>query len=71
MDRGLELPEADDAVRSRHFEVRRSGINGQPMAMDRIDETVTRGTTEVWTLRNGGDMTHNFHVHDVQFRVWT
>ncbi|MFD8477586.1 cupredoxin domain-containing protein [Streptomyces globisporus] len=47
MDRGLELPEADDAVRSRHFEVRRSGINGQPMAMDRIDETVIRGTTEV------------------------
>ncbi|NEE32417.1 multicopper oxidase domain-containing protein, partial [Streptomyces sp. SID7982] len=69
VDRGLELPEADDAVRSRHFELRRSGINGQPMAMDRIDETVTRGTTEVWTLRNGGDMTHNFHVHDVQFRV--
>ncbi|MEU3576954.1 multicopper oxidase domain-containing protein [Streptomyces globisporus] len=69
VDRGLELPEADDAVPSRHFEVRRSGINGQPMAMDRIDETVTRGTTEVWTLRNGGDMTHNFHVHDVQFRV--
>ncbi len=23
----------------------------------------------MWTLRNGGDMTHNFHVHDVQFRV--
>lgn len=68
-DRGLELPDADDAVRSRPFELRRSGINGQPMAMDRIDETVTRGTTEVWTLRNGGDMTHNFHVHDVQFRV--
>ncbi|MEV6792593.1 multicopper oxidase domain-containing protein [Streptomyces sp. NPDC051320] len=30
---------------------------------------VTRGTTEVWTLHNGGDMTHNFPVHDVQFRV--
>ncbi|OCC07587.1 Multicopper oxidase mco [Streptomyces sp. PTY087I2] len=69
VDRGLELPEAGDAVRSRHFELRRSGINGKPMAMGRIDETVTRGTTEVWTLRNGGDMTHNFHVHDVQFRV--
>ncbi len=68
-DPGLELPEAGDAVRARHFELRRSGINGRPMAMDRIDQTVTRGTTEVWTLRNGGDMTHNFHVHDVQFRV--
>ncbi len=68
-DEGLELPEAGDAVRGRHFELRRSGINGRPMAMDRVDETVVRGTTEVWTLRNGGDMTHNFHVHDVQFRV--
>ncbi|MFF2863466.1 multicopper oxidase domain-containing protein [Streptomyces rubiginosohelvolus] len=35
----------------------------------RIDETVSRGTTEVWTLRNGGDIKHNSHVHDVQFRV--
>lgn len=58
-------------MRGRHFELRRSGINGRPMAMDRVDETVVRGTTEVWTLRNGGDMTHNFHVHDVQFRVLT
>ncbi|MFH9759376.1 multicopper oxidase domain-containing protein [Streptomyces anulatus] len=56
-------------MRGRHFELRRSGINGRPMAMDRVDETVVRGTTEVWTLRNGGDMTHNFPVHDVQFRV--
>ncbi|MFJ6431371.1 multicopper oxidase family protein [Streptomyces sp. NPDC091416] len=64
-----ELPDGGDAVHGRFFELRRSGINGEPMAMDRIDETVVRGTTETWTLRNGGDMTHNFHVHDVQFRV--
>ncbi|MFD7862705.1 multicopper oxidase family protein [Streptomyces sp. NPDC059783] len=66
---GLELPDGEDAAHGRYFELRRSGINGKPMAMDRVDETVVRGTTETWTVRNGGDMTHNFHIHDVQFRV--
>lgn len=65
----LELPNAKDTAQGRFFELRRSGINGKSMAMDRVDDVVTRGTTETWTLRNGGDMTHNFHVHDVQFRV--
>ncbi|MFJ9178921.1 multicopper oxidase family protein [Streptomyces sp. NPDC102360] len=65
----LELPEAGDAVRSRHFDLKTSGINGRAMEMGRIDDTVTRGTTEVWTVRNNNGMPHNFHVHDVQFRV--
>ncbi|GAA2290647.1 multicopper oxidase domain-containing protein [Streptomyces kunmingensis] len=64
-----ELPEAGAAVRSRHFELGEGGINGRAMAMDRVDETVTRGTTETWTVRNNHGMPHNFHVHDVQFRV--
>ncbi|WP_328950065.1 multicopper oxidase domain-containing protein [Streptomyces sp. NBC_00184] len=65
----LELPDGTDAVHGCFFELRRSGVNGKPMAMDRIDETVVRGTAETWTLRNGADMTHNFHVHDMRFRV--
>ncbi|WP_372345051.1 multicopper oxidase family protein [Streptomyces sp. KL116D] len=65
----LELPKAADAVRSRHFDLKASGINGRPMEMNRVDDTVTRGTTEVWTVRNDNGMPHNFHVHDVQFRV--
>ncbi|MGW0819744.1 multicopper oxidase family protein [Streptomyces sp. NPDC002845] len=64
-----ETPDGADAVRGRHFDLKRSGINGRAMAMDRVDETVTRGTTEVWTVRNNNGMPHNFHVHDVQFRV--
>ncbi|MFG3495362.1 multicopper oxidase family protein [Streptomyces sp. NPDC047928] len=64
-----ELPDPAQSTRSRHFELLRSGIDGREMVLDRVDETVVRGTTETWTLRNGGDMTHNFHVHDVQFRV--
>ncbi|OAH16266.1 multicopper oxidase family protein [Streptomyces jeddahensis] len=65
----LEVPAGDDAVRARHFDLERTGINGRPMDMGRVDETVTRGTTEVWTLRSDDGMPHNFHVHDVQFRV--
>ncbi len=65
----LETPDGKDAVRGRYFDLKRSGINGRKMEMNRVDETVTRGTTEVWTVHNGNGMPHNFHVHDVQFRV--
>ncbi|WP_330113846.1 multicopper oxidase family protein [Streptomyces sp. MUM 178J] len=65
----LELPDASDAVRGRFFGLRTSGINGRKMDMARIDETVTRGETEIWTVRNEHGTPHNFHVHDVQFRV--
>jgi suppressor of ftsI len=44
-------------------------INGQSMTMDRIDDVVTVGDTEVWTVRNQMDLPHSFHVHDVQFQV--
>ncbi|GHH86198.1 multicopper oxidase family protein [Streptomyces capitiformicae] len=66
----LEIPDGEGAaVRGRHFDLKLSGINGRDMEMSRVDETVTRGTTEVWTVRNSNGMPHNFHVHDVQFRV--
>lgn len=65
----LDVPDGTDAVRGRHFDLRQSGINGRKMAMGRIDETVTRGTSETWTVRNKDGMPHNFHVHDVQFRI--
>lgn len=62
-------PDGSDSVRERSFELNLSGINGSPMAMDRIDLTVTRGTAETWVVHNNDGMPHNFHVHDVQFRV--
>ncbi|MFH5243860.1 multicopper oxidase domain-containing protein [Antrihabitans spumae] len=37
--------------------------------MNRIDEVVTVGTTEVWEVHNSSGQVHNFHVHDVQFQV--
>ncbi|MFF0446296.1 multicopper oxidase family protein [Streptomyces sp. NPDC004609] len=66
---GLEVPDGADSVRERHFGLLTSGINGKKVRMDRIDLTVVRGTTEIWTVRNEHDTPHNFHVHDVQFRV--
>jgi FtsP/CotA-like multicopper oxidase with cupredoxin domain len=64
-----EIPDGSDSVRERSFGLMMSGINGRPMAMGRIDETVVRGTAETWIVRNDDGVPHNFHVHDVQFRV--
>ncbi|MGW0731021.1 multicopper oxidase family protein [Streptomyces sp. NPDC002851] len=65
----LEIPDGKEAVHGRHFGLTMAGINGRPMDMGRVDETVVRGTEEIWTVRNDDGTPHNFHVHDVQFRV--
>ncbi|MEV0252506.1 multicopper oxidase domain-containing protein [Nocardia sp. NPDC050712] len=65
----LEVPDGSTSVRERHFDLNLAGINNVPMAMDRIDLTVARGSTEIWVVRNADGMPHNFHVHDAQFRV--
>ncbi|MBS0240601.1 MAG: multicopper oxidase domain-containing protein [Proteobacteria bacterium] len=44
-------------------------INGKSMEMDRIDERVPLGATEIWTIRNATPLAHPFHIHDIQFRV--
>ena len=43
-------------------------INGRPFEMDRIDEQVALGDTEIWEV-SGEMMSHPFHVHGVQFEV--
>ncbi|MBF6174384.1 multicopper oxidase family protein [Nocardia blacklockiae] len=63
------LPAASDSLRERSFDLQLPAINGRPMAMDRVDATVTRGSTETWVVRNTDGMPHNFHVHDVRFAV--
>ncbi|SHN08945.1 Multicopper oxidase with three cupredoxin domains (includes cell division protein FtsP and spore coat protein CotA) [Actinacidiphila paucisporea] len=45
-------------------------INGKEFDDQRIDTTITYGTTEVWTVTNANlRAPHNFHIHLVQFRV--
>ncbi|HBR44747.1 MAG TPA: copper oxidase [Afipia sp.] len=43
-------------------------INGRPFDMNRIDENVRLGETEIWEV-SGEMMSHPFHIHGVQFEV--
>jgi blue copper oxidase len=43
-------------------------INGLPMNMERIDEQVVKGTTEIWRI-SVDDMLHPFHIHGCSFRI--
>lgn len=82
-----DIPEIDPAtaVRTREFVMQGMGanvnINGKQMDMDRIDEEVTLGDTEIWEISNdnsgmmgdmmgdNGGMAHPFHAHGVQFQI--
>ncbi len=45
-------------------------MDGLQWDPDRIDQTVTFGTSEIWTVTNANKfIPHNFHMHLVQFRV--
>lgn len=44
------------------------GINGRPMNMDRIDEEVPKGETEIWRIAVD-DQLHPFHIHGCSFRI--
>lgn len=48
----------------------RHTINGRPFEMDRVDEVVRSGSTEIWEFDNQkGDEIHPMHIHGVQFQV--
>jgi len=70
-----EIPAVDPArastTRTFRFEsaMMQHNINGRPFAMDRIDEVVRFGTTEIWTFVNESPFPHPVHMHAVQFRV--
>ncbi|SFR38674.1 Multicopper oxidase with three cupredoxin domains (includes cell division protein FtsP and spore coat protein CotA) [Microbacterium azadirachtae] len=67
----VDMPVPDETVvaRTRDFELSGYSINGRSMDMSRIDDVVTLGDTEVWTILNVDGQTHNFHIHDVQFHI--
>ncbi|GAA4899270.1 FtsP/CotA-like multicopper oxidase with cupredoxin domain [Stackebrandtia albiflava] len=70
-DRLVDVPAPDPAVAvtTRLFELQGKRINGQRMDMGRIDEVVLVDSVEIWEIHNDHGQYHNFHVHDVQFRV--
>ena len=64
----VERLDPADAIATRTFRLTGTQINGQDMAMDRIDATVVADTVEIWeVIAEAG--AHNFHVHGVQFQV--
>lgn len=53
-----------------HNGMGRHSINSKVFEMDRVDETVSAGTTEIWEFDNSaGDEIHPMHIHGVQFQV--
>jgi FtsP/CotA-like multicopper oxidase with cupredoxin domain len=78
LDDSTELPErlvpqvgprASEADRVRRFELGNREINDRKMDMDRIDQVVELGASEVWEVENTTGTPHSFHPHDVRFRV--
>lgn len=61
------------AKRTRTFQfnsaMMQHNINGREFDMERIDETVRFGDTEVWTFVNDSPFPHPVHMHEVQFHV--
>ncbi|MFF0554297.1 multicopper oxidase family protein [Streptomyces sp. NPDC004311] len=48
----------------------RGFMDGQVWDPQRIDQTITHGTSEIWTVTNTNKLApHNFHMHLIQFRV--
>jgi FtsP/CotA-like multicopper oxidase with cupredoxin domain len=53
----------------RSFTLNGRTINNRTMDMNRVDEIVAKGATEVWYVDNTNVYQHNFHVHGVQFQL--
>ena len=44
-------------------------IDGEPMRMDKLNDTILVNSKEKWTIMNTTDIAHPFHIHKVQFQV--
>lgn len=62
-----------DASRTRTFRfasmMMNHTINGRTFELDRVDETVRFGDTEVWSFVNDGPFPHPVHMHEAHFQV--
>jgi FtsP/CotA-like multicopper oxidase with cupredoxin domain len=73
----------DQSVKTRTFDISamasgegghggmgRHSINGKIFEMERVDEIVQAGSTEIWEFDNlRGDEIHPMHIHGVQFQI--
>ncbi len=44
-------------------------INGKTFDMNRVDEFIGAGSTEIWEIKNASPMAHPFHAHAVQYQI--
>ncbi|MDH5801371.1 MAG: multicopper oxidase domain-containing protein, partial [Gammaproteobacteria bacterium] len=66
-----------DATASRSFEMTINMtmmsmqflINNKVFDINRVDELVANGATEVWSITNSSMMAHPFHAHAIQWQV--
>ncbi|HMR49947.1 MAG TPA: multicopper oxidase domain-containing protein [Arachnia sp.] len=58
-----------DAAQTRGFVMKMPFLNGRRMDVGRIDAIVRLGDVEVWEVSTTDAFPHNFHIHDVQFRI--
>ncbi|MGM0396729.1 MAG: multicopper oxidase family protein [Bacillota bacterium] len=75
----IERLQPQEASRSREFVFLGTGpnvnINGKQFDIDRIDEVVSLGDTEIWEVSNQSGMgmmggtIHPFHAHGTQFQI--
>ncbi|SMO64063.1 multicopper oxidase family protein [Gracilimonas mengyeensis] len=68
------FPKEADANRSRPIRLAMEmmtghTINGRQFEMERVDERVPQGDTEIWEFINNSNVPHPMHVHAVQFKV--
>lgn len=66
--------EESDSIKTRNItmEIIAGGIwtlNNKPYDINRIDQRVKLGTTEIWVIKNTAHMAHPFHMHGVHFQV--
>ncbi len=66
-------PDPAASVRERTFvftsAMMAHSINGRSFEMERIDETVPFGETEIWSFVNESNFPHPVHLHATHFRV--
>lgn len=76
----VEILKEEDAIVTRTLSMRptKNGFdalnnpftfNGEPFDMQKINQEIKLGDTEIWELVNNSPMAHPFHIHDVQFNI--
>jgi len=69
----LKIKESDASkVRTITMEIMAGGIwslNNKSYDMERVDDRVKLGSTEIWEIKNTAHMAHPFHIHGVQFQI--